>query len=103
VFVFRATGDSTRASRDTILDFTAGTDVIDLTQIDGGFRPLQTVTSAPSTIDAHSLVAFLVGNGNTVLYANNTDAALSTRSASMEIVLKGVTTLSDADLDYLMV
>ena len=103
VFVFRATGDSTRASRDTILDFTAGTDVIDLTQIDGGFRPLQTVTSAPSTIDAHSLVAFLVGNGNTVLYANNTYAALSTRSASMEIVLKGVTTLSDADLDYLMV
>jgi len=103
VFVFRATADSTRASRDTILDFTAGTDVIDLTQIDGGFRPLQTVTSAPSTIDAHSLVAFLVGNGNTVLYANNTDAALSTRNASMEIVLKGVTTLSDTDLDYLMV
>jgi len=103
VFVFRATGDSTRASRDTILGFTVGTDIIDLTQIDGGFQPLQTVTSAPATIGAHSLVAFALGNGNTVLYANNTDAALSTRSASMEIVLKGVTALSDSDLDYLVV
>jgi len=103
VFVFRATGDSTRASRDTIIGFTVGTDVIDLTQIDGGFQALQTVTSAPATIGAHSLVAFVLGNGNTVLYANNTDAALSTKSASMEIVLKGVTTLADADLDYLVV
>jgi Ca2+-binding RTX toxin-like protein len=103
MFVFRDTGDSTRASRDTILGFTVGTDVIDLTQIDGGFQALQTVTSAPATIGAHSLVAFVLGNGNTVLYANNTDDALSTKNASMEIVLKGVTTLSDADLDYLMV
>jgi len=77
--------------------------VIDLTQIDGGFHALQTVTAAPATIGAHSLVAFVLGNGNTVLYANNTDAALSTKSASMEIVLKGVTTLADADLDYLVV
>jgi Ca2+-binding RTX toxin-like protein len=103
VFVFRDTADSTRASRDTILGFTVGTDVIDLTQIDGGFQPLQTVTSAPVTIGAHSLVAFVMGNGNTVLYANNTVDALTTRNASMEIVLKGVTTLGDADLDYLMV
>ncbi len=102
VFQFRDAADSTRASRDTILDFTVGTDSIDLTQIDGGFQPLQTVTSAPATIGAHSLVAYVVGS-NTVLYANNTDAAQSTSSASMEILLKGVTTLSDTDLDYLIV
>jgi len=36
---------------------------------------------------------------STLLYANDTDAALTTGNASMEILLKGVTTLGHADLD----
>jgi Ca2+-binding RTX toxin-like protein len=104
-FVFRDTLDSTRAARDTIIDFEVGTDTIDFTQLStgGSFHALQTVMSAPATIGAHSLVAYVLGNGNTVLYANNTDAAQTTKHASMEIVLEGVTTLGDADLDYFLI
>ena len=104
-FVFRDALDSTRASRDTIVDFTVGTDSIDFTQMltGGSFHALQTVTSAPVSIDAHSLVAFAGPGGNTVLYVNDTDAAQTIKNASMEILLKGVTTLSDADLDYFLI
>ena len=102
VFVFRDARDSTRTSRDTIYDFTVGTDRIDFTQMPTGFHALQTVTSAPVTIDADSLVA-VVSGGNTVLYVNDTDASQTIRNASMEIFLRGVTTLGDADLDYLLI
>ena len=104
VFVFRDARDSTRTSRDTIYDFTVGTDSIDFTQMltGGSFHALQTVTSAPATIDADSLVA-VVSGGNTVLYVNDTDASQTIRNASMEIFLRGVTTLGDADLDYLLI
>ncbi len=103
-FVFRDALDSTRGSRDMILDFTVGTDSIDFRQMlsGGGFHALQTVTSAPATIDAHSLVAF-VANGNTVLYVNDTTVAQTTNGASMEILLRGVTTLGDADLGYFLI
>ena len=104
IFLFRDAADSTRGARDTIIDFTVGTDRIDLTQMAGeGLHTLQTVTSVPATIDAHSLVAFVLSNGNTLLYVNDTDAAQTTRSASMEILLKGVTTLGDADIDYISI
>ena len=104
VFVFSDARDSTRTSRDTIYDFTVGTDSIDFTQMltGGSFHALQTVTSAPATIDADSLVA-VVSGGNTVLYVNDTDASQTIRNASMEIFLRGVTTLGDADLDYLLI
>ncbi len=103
-FVFREASDSTRSARDTIIDFTAGQDSIDFTQMStgGNFHALQTVTSAPATIGAHSLVAFVSG-GNTVLYVNDTGAAQATNHASMEILLKGVTTLGDADLGYFLI
>jgi Ca2+-binding RTX toxin-like protein len=103
IFVFRDALESTHVSRDTIGDFTPGTDRVDFTQMvsGGGFHALQTVMSAPATIDAHSLVALVGTDGNTVLYVNDTDAAQTTRNASMEILFKGVTTLADADIDYL--
>ena len=105
VFVFRDASDSIRGARDTIADFTVGEDSIDFTQMNsgGGFHALQTVTSMPTTIDAHSLVAYVGSAGNTVLYVNDTGAAQTTSQASMEILLKGVTTLSDADLDYFLI
>ncbi len=101
-FVFRDARDSTQVSRDTILDFTVGEDRIDFTGMlsGGNFHALQTVTSIPVTIDAHSLVALVGANGNTVLYVNDTGAAQATNNASMEILLKGVTTLGITDLDY---
>jgi Ca2+-binding RTX toxin-like protein len=105
VFVFRDASDSIRGARDTIADFTVGEDSIDFTQMNSGgsFHALQTVTSMPTTIDAHSLVAYVGSAGNTVLYVNDTGAAQTTSQASMEILLKGVTTLSDADLDYFLI
>jgi Ca2+-binding RTX toxin-like protein len=103
-FVYREAAESTRTSRDTIVDFTVGTDSIDFTEMNtgGGFHALQTVTSLPATIDAQSLVAYVAG-GNTVLYVNDTGAAQTTSNASMQILLTGVTTLGDADLDYFLV
>ncbi len=105
VFVFRETTDSIHVSRDTITDFAVGEDTIDFTEMStgGNFHALQTVTSAPATIDAHSLVAFVTSGGNTVLYVNDTGAAQATNHASMEILLKGVTTLGDADLGYILI
>jgi Ca2+-binding RTX toxin-like protein len=104
VFVFREASDSLRGARDVLTDFTVGEDSLDFTQMNtgGNFHALQTVTSAPATIGAHSLVAFVSG-GNTVLYANDTGAAQTTSHASMEILLKGVTMLGDADLGYILI
>jgi hypothetical protein len=48
------------------------------------------------------MVAFVSG-GNTVLYLNNTGSAQAADTASMEIFLKGVTGLTDADLGYHLV
>ena len=103
VFVF---GDSFAVgTRDTITDFRVGEDVLDFTQMSTtGFHALQIVTSLPSTIDAHSLVAFVTGGGATLLYVNDTDAAVRTSSPTrMSIELTGVTRLSDADLDYFLI
>jgi Ca2+-binding RTX toxin-like protein len=103
-FVYREAAESTRTSRDTIVGFTVGTDSIDFTEMNtgGDFHALQTVTSLPATIDAQSLVAYVAG-GNTVLYVNDTGAAQTIGNASMQILLTGVTTLGDADLDYFLV
>jgi hypothetical protein len=102
--VYREAAESTATSRDTIVGFTVGTDSIDFTEMNtgGDFHALQTVTSLPTTIDAQSLVAYVTG-GNTVLYVNDTGAAQTIGNASMQILLTGVTTLGDADLDYFLI
>lgn len=103
VFVFRDASHSTHGARDTITDFRVGEDRLDFFDLGGaGFSDLVTVTSAPMTIDAHSIVAF-VSRGSTVLYLNDTSSAQTAEAASMEIFLKGVTGLTEADLGYHMV
>ena len=108
VFVYLETTDSTHDRRDTILDFKHGVDILDFSMLDGGeddgnsFNPLVTVTTAPTTIDAHTLLAFVSG-GDTILYVNNTDAAQTADAASMEILMQGLTTLTDSDLGYYVI
>ena len=97
IFTYDDIEYSTHAAFDTITDFAVGEDILELAFL-GSFDPLVTVTTAPATIAAHSLVAFVSG-GNTILYVNNSDDELATDSASMEIHLTGVTGLSDADID----
>jgi len=98
LFAYVAASDSTHAAYDTILDFTVGVDALDFTDIGvDGFRPLVTVTTAPSTIAAHTIEAFVSG-GNTILYVNDTDTEQAADSASMEIHLAGVTGLTDSDI-----
>ena len=103
VFVFRDVSHSMHGARDTITDFRVGEDRLDFFELGGaGFNDLVTVTSAPLTIDAHSIVAF-VSRGSTVLYLNDTGSVQTAESASMEIFLKGATGLADTDLGYYMV
>lgn len=101
VFVYLAPTDSTHDRRDTILDFKHGVDILDFSMLEGGasFHPLVTVGTAPTTIDAFTLLAFVSG-GNTILYVNNTENAQAADAASMEILLQGTKNLTDSDLGY---
>jgi len=95
-FVFLAATDSSpgNGNFDTIKDFVSGTDHIDFSAIAG----LQTAVfttgiAVPVTLAAHSIDIVTTG-GNTVVYANSTDA---TAAADMEIRLTGITNLSQSD------
>ena len=82
---------------DTITDFVPGQDKIDLSALAGLVNALATMTSAPASISANSVVAYVSG-GSTILYANTSAVPEAVASASMEIHLTGVTTLSDTDI-----
>jgi Ca2+-binding RTX toxin-like protein len=102
VFAYLETADSTHARRDTILDFEHGVDILDFSLLaDGNIfsNGFVTVTTAPTTIDAYTILA-LVSARNTILYVNNTDTAQLADTASMEILMRGITTLTESDLGF---
>jgi Ca2+-binding RTX toxin-like protein len=98
-FAYTATTDSGLGvgNFDTITDFVAGLDKIDFSALSGLGNALVSTNTAPTTIDANTLLAYASG-GNTILYANHTAAAEAITSADMEIHLTGVTNLSDNDI-----
>ncbi len=95
-FSYGSEWDSTHVEHDTILDFVVGQDRLNFAEL-GTFAPLVTVTTAPMTIAAHTIQAFVSG-GSTIVYVNNTNGALATDSVTLEIHLAGVTGLTDADI-----
>ncbi len=103
-FIYLTPTDSTHDRRDTIVDFQHGLDILDFSSLEGGadFHALVTVTTAPTTIDAFTLLAYVSGR-NTVLYVNNTENAQLADAASMEILLQGTKNLTDSDLGYYLI
>ena len=98
-FVYNATTDSAPGAGnfDIITDFVQGLDKIDFSALSGLGNALVSTTSAPTTIDPNTLLAYVSG-GNTILYANVSAAQETTTSADMEVHLTGVANLSDSDV-----
>ncbi|MCC2674787.1 MAG: alkaline phosphatase [Ramlibacter sp.] len=96
VFVFRSTDESNLAAYDLILDFTRGTDRIDLSLIDGnaglaGLQSLRFVGSQPGS--AAGDMWYETVEGGIALFANtDSDAAVE-----FVVVLAGVTALDAGD------
>ncbi len=102
-FMFKATTDSQPGAGqfDTITDFTANSDHLDIAAISGlnsdnQAVDIQTLTLTPAEIAAHT-IAILTNGGNTVIYANASDALESIGSADMEIHLNNVTNVQSTD------
>ncbi|MGE5271318.1 MAG: calcium-binding protein, partial [Thiohalocapsa sp.] len=102
-FQYNAVSDSTPTAFDTILDFTASggdADQIDFSPIAGITTVgLLNLTSVPTTIDAHAIIAVQPGDGNTYVYANagGVGETTSTGPDVMEIKLTGLVALNAAD------
>ena len=92
-FVFKATTDSHPADGiDTITDFAANADHLDFAAISGlndtnQTVNIQTVSSCPLTIAAHTIDILTSGN-ETIVYANASDTAQAIAAVDMEIHLK---------------
>jgi Ca2+-binding RTX toxin-like protein len=102
-FVFTATSDSRPGAGnfDTITDFAHNADHLDFSAISGLNSNVQnvtfnTLTSAPSSIAAHTIDIVTTG-GNTVVYANSSNSSETLGSASIEVHLTGVTSVTSAD------
>ena len=102
-FVFKAVTDSQPSAGqfDTVTDFTAGLDHIDLAAINGlnsnnQAVMFQSLTSIPSTIAAHT-IDIVTMNGNTAIYANASAATQSIGGVDMEIHLNNVTNVQSTD------
>ncbi len=87
-YLYDATSDSTTSTHDTITNFDAARDTIDLSAITGA-TTIQGVITGSTSIAANS-IAWIESGGNTIVYVNNTNSAESQSSASMEIVLTGI-------------
>jgi RTX calcium-binding nonapeptide repeat (4 copies)/Bacterial Ig-like domain len=98
IFKYLAVTDSRPGTGnfDTISDFTHGSDKIDFSAITG-LTALATATSTPATIAANTIEIVAIG-GNTVIYANATNASEGTASADMGIHLTGVTNVTLTDI-----
>jgi Ca2+-binding RTX toxin-like protein len=98
IFKYLAVTDSRPGTGnfDTISDFAHGSDKIDFSAITG-LTAVASATSTPASIAAHTIEIVTIG-GNTVIYANATNAVESTASADMEIHLTGVTNVTSTDI-----
>ena len=96
-FRYTEVSQSAPGAYDTITDFVHGQDKFDLSTMSGLGNGLASTGTAPSTIDPHTLLAY-VSSGNTILYVNTTASPHTVDAADMEIHLTGVTNLGDSDI-----
>jgi VCBS repeat-containing protein/probable HAF family extracellular repeat protein len=96
-FRYTLASDSTQSAADTITDFAHGTDKIDLSTITGArlFKATQLASTSASV--AADTVAWIQTGGNTLVYVNNTGAAVAASSAAMKITLSGTISLTAVD------
>ena len=105
-FVFKSVSNSSPGTTggnpkyDVISDFFHGMDFLDFAAITGLNSDTQPViiqsASAPTTIAAHTIDIVTIG-GNTVIYANASNASQNINAADMEIHLTNVTNLTASD------
>ena len=98
-FVFNATSDSTVAARDSINNFTHGSDFIDTSAI-AGITAVQGLISGATQIAANS-IAWIQSGADTIVYANNTGAAESQAAADVAIYLTTITASTLAANDFI--
>ena len=99
---FTATSNSTPAKFDTVANFNAPTDEIDLSEIPGvtSVRSLGSFGAIPnSNIVVPNSVDWLINTktNQTIVYVNKTATPETAQTASMEIVLNGQLTLSSSN------
>ena len=102
-FVFKAVTDSQPGNGgvDNIVDFTPGSDHIDLSAINGLNSNDQAVDilslrEAPTTLAANT-IAIVTRGDNTVIYANASTATQAIGSTDMEIYLNNITNVHGSD------
>jgi hypothetical protein len=101
-FVYAATDDSlnTAAGHDTIVGFAASSDLLDFSALHTG-NPLLHVGGqvASGSMIAANTIDWVNLGGSTMVYANDTNAALASNSASlMEIALNGTASLMASNI-----
>ena len=98
VFEFGATSDSTPTVMDVINGFNVSLHKIDLTGIGGGHFTSFTNLSASATSINKNTIGWEISNGNTYVYVNNTSRSQNLSSASMEIKLTGLVSLTSGNV-----
>ena len=104
IFKYTLVSDSNHAGFDTITDFTSGSDKIQFntTSLSGIASSQGVLSSATDSVAAHKVAWFVdTANNQTIVYANNTGAALNGGDAGLlEIHLSGAPTLTGSDFTF---
>ena len=98
-FVYLFVADSNAGQFDTITDFTSGSDKIDLTVLGGLGFVLLALSSASTSVPAHTIAWLYDSTANeTIVYVNPTDQTLHIGDSSLvEIHLQGIATIDTSD------
>lgn len=92
-YLYGAVSDSTPAAMDTITNFNAAADQIDLTGIGKALKIAGVLSGSDASLAAGS-VGWLQSGGNTFVYANTGTKPVTLGAASLEIALSGNITLA---------
>jgi RNA polymerase sigma factor (sigma-70 family) len=100
IFVYLSAIDSNSTQFDTIIDFTSGTDKINLAAL--GALAFLHLTSTSASVPPHTLAWIYNPTSNeTIIYVNPTDRSLDIGDPGLlEIHLQGVVSVAEADFIY---
>ena len=100
IFVYLSAMDSNSTQFDTIVDFTSGTDKINLAAL--GALAFLHMTSTSTSVPPHTLAWIYNPTSNeTIIYVNPTDRSLDIGDSDLlEIHLQGVVSVAESDFVY---